>query len=132
MAYSIDLSGRVAFITGASGGLGAQFARTLARAGAAVVLASRRVEKLKDLRAEIEALPAQLPLDRIACPHQLRQDVRHAPRRQCAGAIHERASFAISSPTRRTISLSSVCTEYWPTSWPVCVPGPLDGSAASL
>lgn len=54
MAYSIDLSGRVAFITGASGGLGAQFARTLAQAGAAVVLASRRVEKLKDLRAEIE------------------------------------------------------------------------------
>ncbi len=54
MAYSIDLSGRVAFITGASGGLGAQFARALAQAGAAVVLASRRVEKLKDLRAEIE------------------------------------------------------------------------------
>ena len=55
MAYSIDLSGRVAFITGASGGLGAQFARTLSRAGAAVVLASRRVEKLKELRAQIEA-----------------------------------------------------------------------------
>lgn len=54
MAYSIDLSGRVAFITGASGGLGAQFARTLSRAGAAVVLAGRRVEKLKELRAQIE------------------------------------------------------------------------------
>jgi NAD(P)-dependent dehydrogenase (short-subunit alcohol dehydrogenase family) len=54
MAYSIDLSGRVAFITGASGGLGAQFARTLSKAGAAVVLASRRVEKLKELRAQIE------------------------------------------------------------------------------
>ncbi len=54
MAYSIDLSGRVAFVTGASSGLGAQFARTLARAGAAVVLASRRIDKLKDLRAEIE------------------------------------------------------------------------------
>ncbi|MES3011994.1 MAG: SDR family oxidoreductase [Pseudomonadota bacterium] len=54
MAYTLDLSGRVAFVTGASGGLGAQFARTLSRAGAAVVLASRRVEKLKDLRAEIE------------------------------------------------------------------------------
>ena len=53
MAYTIDLSGRVAFITGASSGLGAQFARTLASAGAAVVLASRRVEKLKDLRATI-------------------------------------------------------------------------------
>ena len=55
MAYSIDLSGRVAFITGASSGLGAQFARTLAFAGAAVVLASRRVEKLKDLRAIIDS-----------------------------------------------------------------------------
>ena len=54
MAYSIDLSGRVAFITGASSGLGAQFARTLARAGAGVVLASRRVEKLKELRARTE------------------------------------------------------------------------------
>jgi NAD(P)-dependent dehydrogenase (short-subunit alcohol dehydrogenase family) len=54
MAYNIDLSGRVAFITGASGGLGAQFARTLAAAGAGVVLASRRLEKLKELRAEIE------------------------------------------------------------------------------
>ena len=55
MAYNIDLSGRVAMVTGASSGLGAQFARTLSRAGAAVVLASRRVEKLKELRAEIEA-----------------------------------------------------------------------------
>ena len=54
MAYSIDLSGRVAFVTGASGGLGSQFARTLSAAGAAVVLAGRRVERLKTLRAEIE------------------------------------------------------------------------------
>ena len=54
MAYSIDLSGRVALVTGASSGLGAQFARVLARAGAAVVLASRRVERLKELRAHIE------------------------------------------------------------------------------
>ena len=55
MAYTLDLSGRVAFVTGASSGLGAQFARTLAAAGAAVILASRRVEMLKALRAEIEA-----------------------------------------------------------------------------
>lgn len=54
MSYSMDLSGRVAFVTGASSGLGAQFARTLAGAGAAVVLASRRVDRLKTLRAEIE------------------------------------------------------------------------------
>jgi NAD(P)-dependent dehydrogenase (short-subunit alcohol dehydrogenase family) len=55
MAYEIDLSGRVAFVTGASSGLGAQFARVLAKAGAGVVLAARRVERLKTLRAEIEA-----------------------------------------------------------------------------
>jgi hypothetical protein len=55
MSYTLDLSGRVALITGASSGLGAQFARTLAGAGAAVVLASRRVEMLKSLRADIEA-----------------------------------------------------------------------------
>ena len=55
MSYSIDLSGRVALVTGASSGLGAQFARTLAKAGACVVLAGRRAERLKTLRAEIEA-----------------------------------------------------------------------------
>ena len=55
MAYSIDLSGRVALVTGASSGLGAQFARALSAAGAGVVLAARRIERLKTLRAELEA-----------------------------------------------------------------------------
>ena len=55
MSYNIDLSGRVALVTGASSGLGEQFAKTLAKAGAAVVLAGRRVERLKTLHAEIEA-----------------------------------------------------------------------------
>jgi NAD(P)-dependent dehydrogenase (short-subunit alcohol dehydrogenase family) len=54
MSYSIDLSGRVALVTGASSGLGEQFAKTLSQAGAAVVLAGRRIERLKTLRAEIE------------------------------------------------------------------------------
>ncbi|HQY08258.1 MAG: SDR family oxidoreductase [Burkholderiales bacterium] len=54
MSYAIDLSGRVALVTGASSGLGAQFARTLAQAGAAVVLAGRRTDRLKELRADIE------------------------------------------------------------------------------
>jgi NAD(P)-dependent dehydrogenase (short-subunit alcohol dehydrogenase family) len=55
MSYNIDLSGRVALVTGASSGLGMQFAKTLATAGAGVVLAGRRVERLKALRAEIQA-----------------------------------------------------------------------------
>jgi NAD(P)-dependent dehydrogenase (short-subunit alcohol dehydrogenase family) len=50
-----DLDGKTAFITGASSGLGARFAKLLAGAGAQVVLASRRMERLKELRAEIEA-----------------------------------------------------------------------------
>jgi len=50
-----DLHDRVALVTGASGGLGAHFARTLARAGAPVVLASRRVERLQALADEIRA-----------------------------------------------------------------------------
>jgi NAD(P)-dependent dehydrogenase (short-subunit alcohol dehydrogenase family) len=45
----------VALVTGASSGLGSQFARTLAKAGAGVVLAARRVDKLMSLRAEIES-----------------------------------------------------------------------------
>jgi len=55
MSYSIDLEGRVALVTGASSGLGTQFARTLSQAGACVVLAGRRTERLKTLRNEIEA-----------------------------------------------------------------------------
>ncbi|MBK8528682.1 MAG: SDR family oxidoreductase [Rubrivivax sp.] len=55
MTYQIDLAGRVAMVTGASSGLGEQFARALSRAGAGVVLAARRLERLKTLRAELEA-----------------------------------------------------------------------------
>ncbi|WP_394225293.1 SDR family NAD(P)-dependent oxidoreductase [Paracoccus marcusii] len=41
------LDGRVALVTGASGALGAEFARTLAGAGARVVLAARRVDAMR-------------------------------------------------------------------------------------
>jgi len=50
-----ELPGKTAIVTGASGGLGASFARALAKAGARVVLAARRLEKLEALAAEIEA-----------------------------------------------------------------------------
>jgi NAD(P)-dependent dehydrogenase (short-subunit alcohol dehydrogenase family) len=51
-----DLSGRVAVITGASRGLGQYFARALARAGADLVITSRRVGDLTQFSKEIEAL----------------------------------------------------------------------------
>lgn len=48
-----DLKGKTALVTGASSGLGRHFARTLARQGATVILAARRVDMLEDLAAEI-------------------------------------------------------------------------------
>ena len=55
MGIEVNFEGKVALITGASSGLGARFAKVLAQAGAQVVLAARRIDRLKELRAEIEA-----------------------------------------------------------------------------
>ena len=51
-----DLSGRVAIVTGAAGGLGRIFTFSLAAFGAKVVLASRSLDKLKEFEKEIEVL----------------------------------------------------------------------------
>ena len=50
-----DLKGRVALVTGASSGLGAQFAKALADNGAAVALVARRADRLQTLKKDIEA-----------------------------------------------------------------------------
>lgn len=49
-----SLQGKTALVTGASGGLGAHFARVLAAAGASVVVVARREDKLGTLVKEIE------------------------------------------------------------------------------
>jgi NAD(P)-dependent dehydrogenase (short-subunit alcohol dehydrogenase family) len=51
----IDLSGRTALVTGASSGLGAQFVRALAAAGAKVVAGARRLDRLQALAEEVRA-----------------------------------------------------------------------------
>lgn len=56
VATTFDLSGKVALVTGASSGLGAQFARVLADNGAHVVLAARRMDRLHVLRDQITVL----------------------------------------------------------------------------
>jgi short-subunit dehydrogenase len=51
----VELRGAVAVVTGASSGIGESTALLLARAGARVVLAARRVERLEALTERIEA-----------------------------------------------------------------------------
>lgn len=53
MTTLFDLHGKTAIITGASSGIGEQFARSLSAAGARVILAARRIDKLNDLAAEL-------------------------------------------------------------------------------
>lgn len=60
-----DLSGKIAFVTGASSGIGRASAMALANQGTKVAIAARRLDKLEALAAEIksrgkEALPIQM------------------------------------------------------------------------
>lgn len=55
MAVTIDLAGKTALVTGASGGLGEHFAHVLAKAGAKVIIAARREEALADVAQAIRA-----------------------------------------------------------------------------
>ena len=58
-----NLEGKTALITGASSGLGKHFAKTLAGAGASVILSARRVENLEALKNEIGSQAFCIPLD---------------------------------------------------------------------
>ena len=60
-----SLANKTALVTGASSGLGRHFANVLADAGAHVVLAARRLDKLEELAGEIQrrggkALPVEM------------------------------------------------------------------------
>lgn len=61
------LAGRTALVTGASSGLGIEFARQLAQRGASLVLVARREERLRTVQAELQSRFSQgceiIPLD---------------------------------------------------------------------
>lgn len=71
-----NLKGRVAVISGASSGLGKQMARGFAEAGADLVVLARRVEKLEELKVELEGLGVKvLPLK---CDVTVTEDIEMA------------------------------------------------------
>src|SRR5215470_17908772 len=83
MSELFDLSGRVAIVTGTSRGLGQYFARALAKAGADLILTSRKQADLTPFASEMEALGRKvLPLE---------LDVRdHASIERMAAAAEEK------------------------------------------
>ena len=76
----MELNGAVAVVTGASAGFGELTARLLAKGGASVVLAARRLERLEALAGEIEgrggrALPVRCDVTEVADLQGLRDRV---------------------------------------------------------
>lgn len=71
-----DLSGKVAVVTGASSGLGADAARAYAECGADVALLARRKDRLQILAAEIEKTGRKALA--VACDVSDEQNVREA------------------------------------------------------
>lgn len=57
----MELSGKTAVLTGASGGIGTALARALAGAGAALLLCGRNAERLAALRRELGSAIAWWP-----------------------------------------------------------------------
>lgn len=79
MKNYMDLTGRIAIVTGASSGLGRAFAKALAENGAKVAALARRQAKLDELKAEIEAAGGEcLP---VVCDVTKEGDVVDAVRR---------------------------------------------------
>src|SRR3954469_25262098 len=82
MALPTPSPGRTALVTGASSGIGAEFARQLAAKGHGVFLVARREDRLRDLAAELEredgvrALFASCDLGEASARADLIDDIR--------------------------------------------------------
>jgi len=76
---NLTLEGHTALVTGANGGLGSHFAQTLAKAGAKVAIAARRVESLREVEERIGSTGGRV--ESIALDVTKRESVAAAFRR---------------------------------------------------
>ena len=71
-----DLKGRVAVVSGASSGLGMQMSKAFAKQGANLVILARRMERLEELKKELEEFGVEvLP---VKCDVTSTEDINHA------------------------------------------------------
>jgi NAD(P)-dependent dehydrogenase (short-subunit alcohol dehydrogenase family) len=81
----VDLQGRVALVTGASGGLGKETARALAAAGARVIIAARDKEKSATAASEISESTGNPQVETVSLELTDLDSVR-----DCAGELAQR------------------------------------------
>lgn len=80
----VDLSGRVAIVTGASGGLGAETARALAARGARVTIAARDLAKAENAAEEIRTSTGNSEVDVLGLELTLPDRVRESAKQWLA------------------------------------------------
>ena len=97
------LDGKVAIVTGASSGLGVAFARGLAEAGADVVLAARRTDRLKETANLVEATGRRALVVRadVSQPDDCRQVATEAAEFGTVSVLVNNAGVASAVPASR-------------------------------
>lgn len=112
MAYQIDLTGKVALVTGGSSGLGVQFAQSLAKAGATVVIAARRIERLQEVAKDIQASGGKVFCVALDVLSQTSIDKAVEQAQQLAGPIDILVNNSGVSTTQRIVDVTEKDYDY--------------------
>ena len=110
------MANRIAFITGASRGIGRACAFAMASDGAKVVLAARQVDKLEEVAAQIRALGGEacvVPID-LASPESIKEAFANANEYQPYLATNQ-AKYSHDRPA--VAATSRGLARLWPRVW---------------